>query len=128
MASKVAEIRTQVRDLLGREDWIYLLSLLLPLFLYNVSLKVARILTQLEVPGPLGFLDQLRSDVLFNLGYAVLWIGLFALARRGVGRAMVLALFHLSAILVALITTSAHSFYSTTGSILDWSYLLVFFS
>lgn len=128
MASRFERVGERVRGLLSREDWIYLLSLLVPLLLYNVSLKVVRILGQLEVPGPVGFLDQLRSDVLFNLGYAVLWIGLFALARRGAGRVAVLVLFHLSAILVALITTSAHSFYMTTGSILDWSYMLVFFS
>ena len=73
MAEKVV---ARVRALLIREDWIYVLSLLVPVFVYNVVLKVVRIATQFEVPGPLGFLDQVRSDILFNLGYAALWIGL----------------------------------------------------
>ena len=51
----------RVRALLIREDWIYVLSLLVPVFVYNVVLKVVRIATQFEVPGPLGFLDQVRS-------------------------------------------------------------------
>lgn len=109
--------------LLSRGDWIYLLSLLVPLFLYNVGLKVVRISTQLSVPGPFGFADQLRSDVLFNLGYAALWVGLFAVFRRGVVRWVLLGLFHVSALLVMVLTTSAHFFYKSTGSTLDYSFI-----
>lgn len=111
--------------LLVREDWVYLLSLLLPLVLYNVTLKVVRITTQLSPPGPLGFLDQLRSDVFFNLGYAVLWIGLFSLFRRGVLRWVSLGLFHLSALFVVVLSTSTHFFYKTTGSTLDYSFIML---
>lgn len=114
--------------LLDRRDWFYLLSLLVPLFLYNVSLKVVRIFTQLDVPGPLGFVDEVRSEIFFNLGYMALWIGVFAIFRRGVPRKLVLVLFHLSAILLALLTTGAHSFYKTTGSTLDYSVIVLFFS
>ena len=109
-----------LRVLLAREDWIYLLGLLVPLVIYNVGLKASRVLGLPGPVGPLEFLDQVRSEVLFNLGYVALWIGLFALLRRGVGRWVVLALFHLSAILLAVITTSAHFFYKTTGSVLDY--------
>lgn len=111
--------------LLAREDWAYLLSLLLPLVLYNVVLKLVRIVTQLSVPGPLGFLDQLRSDVFFNLGYALLWIGVFAVFRRGFLRWGLLALFHVSALLVVVLTTSTHFFYKTTGSTLDYSFIVL---
>ena len=120
--------RFRLRSVLARGDWIYLLSLLIPLFLYNVGLKVARILTQLDLPGPLSFADELRSEVFFNLGYATLWIGAFAIFRRGVPRKLVLVLFHLSAIVVAVLTTSAHSFYKTTGSTLDFSFIALSFS
>src|ERR687894_3090488 len=78
------------KGLLIREDWIYLLSLLGPLLVYNVLLKVVRVATQFEVPGPLGFLDQVSSDLLLNLGYAVLWIGIFAMVRRRVPRILAL--------------------------------------
>lgn len=116
------------KSILDWRDWVYLLSLLVPLFLYNVGLKVARIFTQLDVPGPFGFLDEFRSEVFFNSGYVALWISLFAIFRRGVPRKLVLVLFHLSAILLALLTTGAHSFYKTTGSALDYSVIVLFFS
>ena len=115
--------KVRLRTILDRKDWVYLLSLLVPLFLYNVGLKVVRIVTQLDLPGPLGFVDELRSEIFFNSGYVALWIGVFAIFRRGVPRKLVLVLFHLSAILVALLTASAHSFYKTTGSTLDYNFI-----
>ena len=125
----VEEARTRVvarlRALLAREDWIYLLSLLVPLFVYNVALKAIRVATQLDVPGPLGFVDQIRSELLFNLGYAALWIGLFAVARSNLARLATLGLFHASAMLVAVLTTAAHFFYKTTGSTLDYGLIVL---
>lgn len=111
--------------LLVREDWIYLLALLLPLVLYNVTLKFVRIVTQLSPPGPIGFLDQIRSDVFFNLGYALFWIGVFAVFRRGFPRWISLALFHVSALIVMILTTGTHFFYKTTGSTLDYSFIML---
>jgi len=110
--------------LLVRGDWIYLASLLLPLFLYNVVLKVIRVVTQPDPPGLLGFLDQVRSDLLFNLGFAALWVGVFAVVRGGWPRRAVLLLFHLSVVVVVILTTSAHFFYTTTGSTLDLSFVI----
>src|SRR3712207_9278195 len=75
-----------LRALLTREDWIYLLSLLVPLVLYDLVLKAVRIFALPGTPGPIEFLDQIRSEVFFNLGYAILWIGLFAVARHGIAR------------------------------------------
>lgn len=121
--SNVGAALAHVRGLLSREDWIYLLSLLVPLCLFNVSLKVIRIVTQLDAPGPLGFLDQARSDVFFNLGYAVLWIGLFSFIRSGIPRYALLILFHVSALVVAMLTTSAHFFYKSTGSALSFDFV-----
>jgi lipoteichoic acid synthase len=118
-------VAARLRGLLVREDWIYLSSLLVPLFVYNVALKVIRILTQFEVPGPLGFLDQVRSDLLFNLGYAALWIGVFAAVRGGVPRLIALTLFHVSAMVVVALTTSAHFFFESTGSTLDLGFVIV---
>src|SRR5215216_7728706 len=122
--SRTAGVVERLRGILIREDWIYVLSLLVPLCVYNVVLKVVRIATQFEVPGPLGFLDQVRSDILFNLGYAALWIGLLAVVRGRTPRLIVLGFFHLSAILLVVLTTSAHVFFEKTGSTLDLSFLL----
>jgi lipoteichoic acid synthase len=118
-------VLARMRGLLTREDWVYLSSLLVPLFLYNVALKVVRVVTQFEAPGPLGFLDQVRSDVLFNLGYALFWIGIFAAVRGRVARAISLILFHLAAIVVIALSTSAHFFFEKTGSMLNLGFVLV---
>jgi len=107
---------SRVKRLLGRGDWFYLLALLLPLTLYNFTLKVIRVLSQEDAPGALAFLDQVRSDLLFNLGYVALWVGLFTVFRKGLARWLVLAAFHVSTLVVVLLTTSAHLYYETTGS------------
>ncbi|HJQ30335.1 MAG TPA: LTA synthase family protein [Rubrobacter sp.] len=66
-----------------------------------------------------GVLDMMRSDLLFNLGYVFLWVGLFALTRRGRLRWLVVVLFHTATILVAITTTSAHHYFEETGSTLS---------
>lgn len=50
----------------------------------------------------------MRSDVLFNAGYGILWIGVFAVARRGMLRKAAVVLFHLISLLVVTITTVAY--------------------
>ena len=122
--SRTAGIVGQLRGLLTREEWVYVLSLLVPLVVYNVVLKVVRVATQFEVPGPLGFLDQIRSDLLFNLGYAAFWIGLFAVVRGGIGRRVLIVLFHLSAVVIVATTTSVHVFFEKTGSMLGFTFVL----
>ena len=114
-----------LRGLLTRGDWIYLASLLVPVVLYNLTLKVVRIVTRPDPPGLLGFLDQIRSDLLFNLGFAALWVGIFALVRGGWLRTVVVMLFHLTVLVVVVLTTSAHFFYTSTGSTLDLSFVIV---
>ncbi len=117
-----------MRGVLGREDWIYLLSLLAPLVAYNIALKILRVFTQVDLPGPLGFLDQIRSDVLFNVGFAALWVGLFAVVRSGILRGFLTFLFHFSCILMMVLTTSSHFYFQTTGSPLDYTMISLTFS
>ena len=112
-------------NLLTRGDWIYLACLLVPVFLYNITLKVIRIVTRPDPPGLFGFLDQIRSDLLFNLGFAALWVGIFAVVRGGLPRRLVMLLFHLAVVVVVVLTTSAHFFYTSTGSTLDLSFVIV---
>ena len=68
--------------LLTPAQWTYLLALLIPLAVADIAFKVIRVATQESVPGPLGFLDQIRSDLFINAAMVVFWIGVFALARR----------------------------------------------
>jgi lipoteichoic acid synthase len=109
----------RIRSISGGRDWTYLLALLVPLAVYNLVLKAIRIHTREEHAGILEVLGLIRSDVFFNLGYALLWIGLFALAKRGLLRWMVVILFHATAVLVVAITTCAHLYFEETGSTLD---------
>lgn len=118
-------VMKRLRNLLTRGDWIYLASLLVPVFLYNLTLKVVRIVTRPDPPGLLGFLDQVRSDLLFNLGFAALWVGIFAVVRGSWPRRFVILLFHLTVVVVVVLTTSAHFFYASTGSTLDLSFVIV---
>jgi lipoteichoic acid synthase len=107
------------RSLLGGRDWIYVLALLVPLVVYNLALKTIRIHVEEEHASLVDVLGLIRSDLLFNLGYALLWIGLFALVRRGLLRWLVVVFFHASAVLVVATTTCAHFYFEETGSTLD---------
>src|SRR5215210_523030 len=120
MRENTAKILGALRALLTRGDWIYILGLLLPLILYDVALKTSRVVGLLGTPGPLELVDQVRSELLFGLGYVALWAGVFAVARRGVPRLLALVLFHLMVVVDATLTTGAHYFYETTGSVLDY--------
>ena len=117
MGKSKAGVVGRFKSLLIRQDWIYILSLLVPVCVYNVALKVWRVAAQFEVPGPLGFL-------LFNLGYAVLWIGIFSVVRSRVPRILALEFFHVISILVVVLTTCAHVFFLKTGSTLGLSFVV----
>ena len=95
--------------LLSRRDWTYVLALL-PFVAYDLVLKIVRIASLSDEHGFLGSLQLVRSDLLFNLGYALLWVGLFAVVKEGLWRALVIGLFHAVTILLASIATGAHRF------------------
>src|SRR5918998_1709559 len=104
--------------LLDRRDWVYLLSILVPLFVYNLALKASSVAS---IPGLAPNFDLMRSDVFFNLGYALLWIGLFAAVRGGGPlRRVVVVLFHAMTMLVVIVTTFAHHYFQQTGTTLDY--------
>ena len=115
---KLREVLVRLRSILRGRDWIYLLALLVPLVVYDLVLKAISIHTEEEHASFFDALGLIRSDVLFNLGYALLWIGLFALTRRGFPRWLVVILFHATAVLVGAITTCAHFYFQETGSTL----------
>jgi lipoteichoic acid synthase len=113
-----SNILSRLEVLLDRRDWVYLLSLLVPLFVYNLALKASSVAS---VPGLSPKVDLIRSDLFFNLGYAFFWIGLFAAARAGGPlRRVVVILFHAATMLVVLVTTFAHHYFVQTGTTLDY--------
>jgi len=105
---------------LDRRDWVYLLSLLVPLVAYDLTLKAYAVSS---LPGERGLsrtFDLMRSDAFFDLGYALLWIGLFAVARRGFLRWVVVVLFHAATVFVVVVTTCAHQYFRQNGTTLDY--------
>jgi lipoteichoic acid synthase len=109
------------RSILSGRDWVYLSSLLVPLVVYNLVLKGIRIDSQEELQGGFAAFALMRSDLLFNLGYVFLWVGLFALTRQSRLRWPVVVLFHAVTIAVVATTTSAHGYFQETGSTLSLS-------
>ncbi|MCA1728681.1 MAG: sulfatase-like hydrolase/transferase [Actinobacteria bacterium] len=107
-----------LRALLSRRDWVYLLSLLVPLVVYNLALKASSVSS---IPGLAPTFDLMRSDVFFNLGYVLFWIALFAAVRdRRLLRRVVVVLFHITTMLVVSVTTCAHQYFRVTGTTLDY--------
>src|SRR5215213_3023374 len=105
---------------LDRRDWVYLLSLLIPLVAYDLALKVVGLASEYPGSGLWDTLRLLRSKLLFDAGYVLVWIGLFAVARRGLPRRVALVLLHASAILVVVIATVAYQYFCSTGTVLDY--------
>ncbi len=119
---------TTVRGLLSGKDWVYVLALLLPLTIYNLALKATSVAIKDETNGLLSALNLMRSDFLFAIGYVVFWIGVFAIVRSGIARAVVVVLFHAVSLLVVLVTTVAYQYFEGTGSTLDYSVIVFYLS
>ena len=110
------------RTLLSRRQWVYLLSLLIPLIIYNLALKAYSVAALPGSNEPGSILSLMWSDLFFYLGYALLWIGLFAAVRaRGASRRVVVVLFHVTTILVLVVATCAHQYLRQNGTTLDYS-------
>ena len=117
-----------MRARLSRQDWVYVLSLLIPFGVYNLALKALILASrntesvgQFRVSTSRILAYGMWSDVFFVLGYALLMIGLFAAARKGPLRWGVLVLFHATAILVVLVKTIAYQYIQETGTTLDYT-------
>jgi lipoteichoic acid synthase len=110
--------------LLNRHDRAYPLSLLVPFAVYNLALKVYDVASRPEKLALVRALKLMRSDVFFNLGYALLWIGLFgAVRRRGPLRRAVVFLFHATSVVAVIVRASAHEYFRETGTALDYDIL-----
>jgi arylsulfatase A-like enzyme len=112
--------------LLSRKDWVYLLSLLIPFVVYDLALKASDIAS---LPGGFGLaqmVDLMGSNAFFDLGYALLWVGIFIAVRgRRLLRGAVVVLFQVTMVLVAVVNTFAHQYYQETGTTLDYDIIAV---
>ncbi len=108
--------------LLGRREWVYLFSLLVPFVVYDLALKAYG---AAFLPGGDNGLSRvlglMRSDVFFDLGYVLLWVGLFVLAKGRITRRVVVSLFHAVTVLVLLVITCAHQYFRQNGTTLDYA-------
>src|SRR5829696_1094385 len=87
--------------------------------MYDLALKAAILAS---IPGVAPKFYLMRSNVFFDLGYVVLWIGLFAAApRNGPVRRSVVILFHATTVLVVLVITSSYQYFKLTGATLNYS-------
>src|ERR687894_2527762 len=101
-------------------DWVYLLSLLIPFVVYNLALNACEIALHPGAHRLAPALDLMWSDVFFNLGYALLWIGLFATVRSKPLHLVVTFLFHVVTTLVVIATTVAYLYLLRYGTTLDY--------
>jgi lipoteichoic acid synthase len=116
----VLKLLNLLRIPLSRREGFYLLSLLVPFFVYNLALKAVGVLSEHADYGLLGVLTAMWSDAFFGLGYAVFWVGLYAAVRKGFLSLAVLVLFHLTAMLVMIVNACAYQYLKVTGAMLDY--------
>jgi len=107
------------RLFLSGQEWVYTLSLLIPLIVYDLALKAAILAS---IPGVAPSFYLMRSNVFFDLGYVLLWLGLFAAApRKGPVRRSVVVLFHAVTVLVVIVVTSSYQYFKLTGTALNYN-------
>lgn len=109
----------RIPGLLPAKQWTYILSLLLPLAALSITFKVIRVRHVETVPGPLGVLDAIRSDLLINAAMVVVWVAAFALVRKMALRVLLLLLLHGAFIFLGILSTANHFYFMKTGSMLD---------
>jgi lipoteichoic acid synthase len=106
------------RSFLSGQEWVYTLSLLIPLIVYDLALKAAILVS---IPGVAPSFYLMRSNVFFDLGYILLWLGLFAAApRKGPVRRSVVVLFHTVTVLVVVVVTSSYQYFKLTGTAINY--------
>ena len=102
-----------------RGDTLYLGSLLVPLSVYGIGLKAAG--SADEADGMSAFFSLLRSDLLFYAGYALLWTGIFVLARSGYSRRAAVIGLHAVSLVVVALATFAYQYFESTGTTMDFA-------
>ena len=96
--------------------WLHWASLFLPLLAYNLALKIERLAAGDALEQKM-LVPLILSDLLFNLGFALIGLGVIASSRR---RRPPLIALHVLVLLYAIVTTSAHRYFEGTGHPLDY--------
>ncbi len=125
MHSASAAARQDVRGarLLNRNDWIYVLSLLIPFAVFDLALRSRLVFFAPIQPTPAGWIGLMQSPLLFLGGYTALWIAVLASARTRPVRWVLRGLFQALSIVIALYLVGAYQYYRATGTMLDAHYL-----
>lgn len=92
----------------------------MPFSAYDLALKAYDVSLLPGDRGLFGALALMRSDALFDLGYSLFWIGLFAAARSGPLRWAAVFFFHAATVLLVVVTTCAHQYLRQNGTTLDY--------
>src|SRR5690349_1642337 len=98
-----------------RGDRIRLVTLVVSLLAYLLTLKLLRIASRTDATGVLGLLDLVRSDVAVAAAIGACAVAVVGLARPGRRRQIAFALVGLVVAAIALVETIAHLFYIETG-------------
>ena len=96
---------------LGDDDWLRILTLMVPYLVYLLSLKLVRIHARHEPSGVLTILGLVCSDVLTGTAVAAAGLAALVLARPGRRRMATFAVVTVAVTVVALLQTVAHLFY-----------------
>jgi phosphoglycerol transferase MdoB-like AlkP superfamily enzyme len=105
---------------LSRREGFYLLSLLLPFFVYDLALKAAGVLPEHADYGLLGVLTSIWSDIFFDLGCAVFCVAFYAAVPKGFLSWALVVLFHATTILILIVNACAYQYFEVTGTMLDY--------
>ncbi|GAA3612050.1 LTA synthase family protein [Microlunatus ginsengisoli] len=103
----------------SRSDRIRLVTVVVSLLTYLLTLKLLRIASRTDATGVLGLLDLVRSDIAVAAAIGAGAVAVVGLARPGRGRQIAFALVGLVVAAIAVVETIAHLFYVETGSALD---------
>ncbi|MCA1731721.1 MAG: sulfatase, partial [Actinobacteria bacterium] len=94
-----------------------MLSLLVPFFAYDLTLKAISRLSEHADYGLPSAVTPIWSNVFFDLAYAVFWVGLYVAVRKGLA---LVVLFHVTTMLVMIVNACAYQYFTVTGTILDY--------
>ncbi|MGO1383744.1 MAG: LTA synthase family protein [Arachnia sp.] len=107
-----------------RNLWGRLITLLVPMAVMGVALKLVRIHQFFPYAGVADFATKVSSDVAFGGAWALLW-ALGCLFTRGHVRTLVFYTAHAATALVGIFAVLNHEYVLRTGNPLSWSTLVL---
>ncbi len=105
----------------------FLVGILAPSTAHFLVLKTIRIIERGDLNGVLHLLDLFKSEILFLSGFAVLGLMLLTISNQKHVQRLVLFGLQLGALIISFTDFSAHRFFQSTGSTLDFQLLSLVF-